>query len=93
MVFAHVLGWPEDGLVQLGSVTPNPAIKVIFISESCNVTVIQKVPGPDMIKVASPPFQVNLLGFEGLVEWSEGSGLVAIEVQLPDRLGKDKWLL
>lgn len=55
VVFAHVLGWPEDGLVQLGSVTPNPAIKV------------------------------NLLGFEGLVDWSEGSGLVAIEVQLPDR--------
>ena len=92
MVFAHVLGWPEDGLVQLGSVSPNPAIKVIFISAICKVTVIQ-VPGPDMIKVASPPFQVNLLGFEGLVDWSEGSGLVAIEVQLPDRLGKGKWLL
>ena len=29
MVFAHVLGWPEGGLVQLGSVLPNPAIKVI----------------------------------------------------------------
>ena len=52
VVFAHVLGWPEDGLVQLGSVTPNPAIKVIFVSESCKVTAIQKVPGPDMIKVA-----------------------------------------
>ena len=30
VVFAHVLGWPENGLVQLGSVSPNPAIKVIF---------------------------------------------------------------
>merc|ERR1712156_1353494 len=28
VVFAHVLGWPEGGLVQLGSVLPNPAIKV-----------------------------------------------------------------
>jgi len=55
VVFAHVLGWPEGGLVQLGSVLPNPAIKV------------------------------SVLGFEGSLEWSEGSGLVAIEVQLPDR--------
>ena len=29
VVFAHVLGWPKGGLVQLGSVLPNPAIKVI----------------------------------------------------------------
>ena len=40
MVFAHVLGWPEEGLVQLGSVTPNPAIKVKVYSDSCDVTVI-----------------------------------------------------
>merc|ERR1712105_359099 len=31
VVFAHVLGWPEKGLVQLGSVTPNPAIKVSLL--------------------------------------------------------------
>ena len=32
--------------------------------------------------------QVGLLGFEGPLRWSEGSGLVAIEIELPDRWGK-----
>ena len=32
--------------------------------------------------------QVSLLGFEGPLRWSEGSGLVAIEIELPDRWGK-----
>ena len=40
MVFAHILGWPESGLVQLGSVTANPSIKVILTvnahNDSCN---------------------------------------------------------
>ena len=40
VVFAHVLGWPENGLVQLGSVRANPAIKVILTvkvdNDSCN---------------------------------------------------------
>ena len=35
-------------------------------------------------------FQVSLLGFEGSLEWSEGSGLVAIEVQMPDRYENPK---
>ena len=43
VVFAHVLGWPEEGLVQLGSVSPNPAIKVKVHSDSCDVTVIQNL--------------------------------------------------
>ena len=28
------------------------------------------------------------MGFEGPLRWSEGSGLVAIEIELPDRWGK-----
>ena len=32
--------------------------------------------------------QVSLLGFEGPLRWSDGSGLVAIEIELPDRWGK-----
>ena len=48
VVFAHILGWPEGGLVQLGSVKPNPAIKVILTvkvdDDSCNETVIQRLP-------------------------------------------------
>lgn len=95
MVFAHILGWPEGGLVQLGSVTPNPAIKVILTvkvdDDSCNETVIQRLPPKS--PASDINIQVSLLGFEGLVDWVEGSGLVAIEVQLPDRWEKTISLL
>ena len=89
MVFAHVLGWPENGLVQLGSVTANPSIKVILTLKVDNNSYNDPKIGLKFQVVISLKLvqyiQVSLLGFEGLVEWSEGSGLVAIEVHLPDR--------
>ena len=47
-----------------------------------------KCDGDPNVCLKSLIIQVSLLGFEGPLRWSDGSGLVAIEIELPDRWGK-----